>query len=285
MIDRAGESSWTAFWNKGGWWRALMLVAVYLALYLGAGRVSGLIFGGWISGGTFDSPLNVFANLTFALLVGSVLLVIFLASVGWFREIFGPQPISGSRWMWIAPVLVVIFIVLRLLGLDYGRYGAAVVTVSLLTGLLIGFAEEVLYRGIVVKMLRDAGSRELVVALVSSLYFAGSHSVNALGGMAPLTVILTVAYTFFFGVLMYLTLRVTGHIIWAILIHGLFDPTLFLSTGGVDESNAATQNIFLTIAGPANIVIIGVGLILVCFVRGRVKRVHEPGISDESINA
>lgn len=280
MTDQAIESSWTAFWNRAGWWRALLLVVVYLALYLGAGRLSGLVFGGRVSGGTFDAPLNVFAGLTFALLVGSVILALFLVSVGWLHEVFGPQPIRGSRWMWIAPVLVVIFIVLRLLGIDYGHYGAGVVVVTMLTGLLIGFAEEVLFRGIVIKMLRDAGSKELVVALVSSLYFAASHAANALGGMAPLTVILTVAYTFFFGVLMYLTLRVTGRLVWAILLHGLFDPTLFLASGGVDESNATGQNIFLAIAAPSNFVIIGVGLILVFFVRGRVATAHEPGTSD-----
>ena len=55
-----------------------------------------------MSGGTFDAPLNVFAGLTFALLVGSVILALFLVSVGWLHEVFGPQPIRGSRWMWIA---------------------------------------------------------------------------------------------------------------------------------------------------------------------------------------
>ena len=129
-------------------------------------------------------------------------------------------------------------------------------------------------------MLRDAGSKELVVALVSSLYFAASHAANAIGGMAPLTVVITVAYTFFFGVLMYLTLRVTGRLVWAILIHGLFDPTLFLASGGVDESNATGQNVFLAIAGPSNFVIIVVGLVLVFFVRGRVTTAHESGTSD-----
>ena len=34
-------SAWQQFWNQGGWWRALVLVVVYLALYLGAGWISG----------------------------------------------------------------------------------------------------------------------------------------------------------------------------------------------------------------------------------------------------
>lgn len=277
------RSRWTAFWNRGGWWRAAILVAGYLVLYLGAGALSGLLFAGRVSGGVFDSPLNVFADLTFGLLVGSLVLLLFLISVGWLARMFEPQPIRGAGWMWIAPALITVFIVLRLLGIDYGGYGWAVVAITLLTGLLVGFAEEVLFRGIIVTMLRAAGSRELVVALVSSLFFAVSHSVNVFSGMAPLTVAITVAYTFCFGILMYLTLRVTGRLLWPILLHGLFDPTLFLATGGIDRATATGQSIFLTIAGPSNFVIIGVGLILVFFVRGRVERLPERGSAEASV--
>ena len=105
------------------------------------------------------------------------------------------------------------------------------------TGLLIGFAEEILTRGIVVKMMRDAGHGEWIVMVVSSLIFALLHSANILSGMSFLTVAFTVVYTFGFGICMYLTLRATGNLIWPMLVHAMYDPTLFLASGGVDNVN------------------------------------------------
>ena len=268
--EESGRSPWARFWRVGGWWRAVLLAAIYLAWYLGLSWVIGRIFANQLHGGLFDSPLNVFVALTLPLIGGSIALALFLRSVGWSRAIFQRQPVAGRGWMWVAPVLVVVVIVLRLLGIDYGQYSTSVVALTVFSGLFIGFAEEVLCRGIVVTMLRDSGQSELSVAVLSSVVFAVLHSSNLLSGMAPLVVALTVGYTFCFGILMYLTLRVTGRLIWPILIHGLFDPTLFLSTGGVDTTAAtARPSVFLVLAGPSNIVFIVAGLVMLGFVRGR----------------
>jgi membrane protease YdiL (CAAX protease family) len=70
-------------------------------------------------------------------------------------------------------------------------------------------------------MLRDSGMRESAVAVVSSAIFALLHSSNLLSGKALLTVAVTLVYTFAFGILMYLTLRVTANLVWPIILHGL----------------------------------------------------------------
>ena len=36
---------------------------------------------------------SIFASVTFALIVCAVLITAFLLSVGWFRPLFGPQPV------------------------------------------------------------------------------------------------------------------------------------------------------------------------------------------------
>ena len=252
------------FWNAGGFWRAVLLSVGYLALFTAGSRLDVAVMRDHVQGSLFDSVVNVLAGLTIPEAIGALVIVVFLWSTGWFGPVFGPQPVRGRRWMWIAPVLVVVIILLRLLGIDYGRYASGVVAVTLASGLLVGFVEETLCRGIVVKMLRDSGKSELAVAVLSSLVFAALHSSNLLGGMSPFVVGVTVVYTFCFGLLMYFTLRVTGRLIWPILIHAIFDPTLFLATGGVDSStvSSAQESIFLTIAGPSNLVIVLVGLIM-----------------------
>lgn len=263
---------WHDFWAKGGIWRSFVLAVVYLALYLGAGWLVGQLFGDQIEADLFATPQSVFFGLMLPLIVGSLLLTAFVLSVGWFRELFARQPIRGRWWMWVAPALILAAIVLRLLGIDYGSYQGSVVAVAMLSGIFIGFAEELLTRGIVVKMLRDAGSSEWIVMVISSLVFALLHSANLLSGQPLTTVLVTVVYTFGFGVCMYLTLRATGNLVWPMLLHALFDPTLFLSTGGIDHAGAAAgQNVFLTIAGPANLLIMLVAVIGLVFVRGHVQ--------------
>ena len=256
-------SAWAEFWDRGGWWRALLLVVVYLALYLGAGWVGGKLFGDQVQSSLFSTAGSVFAAVTWPLIVGAVLLTAFLLSVGWFRSLFARQPLGGRWWMWIAPGLIVITLVMRYVGIDYSVYPASAIAMTLVTGLFIGFVEEVLTRGIVVKMLRDAGTSEWLVMLGSSLAFGLMHGINLFSGMSPLVVGITVFFAFGFGILMYVTLRVTGNLIWPILLHALYDPTLFLSTGGIDVAAARAQSVLVTLAGSANIVFIIAALLLI----------------------
>jgi membrane protease YdiL (CAAX protease family) len=172
--------------------------------------------------------------------------------------------------------VVLVPVVLRLLGIDWGAHTTAVVVMMLATGLLIGFVEELTYRGIGVKMLRDGGHGEWVVAAVSSLLFGLSHLSNLLGGQSITVVGPTVLYTVAFGVLMYLTMRVTGFLLVAMVLHGLTDPTTILATGALDElKTGAAANGYLTGAGTATFAVIAFGLLLLIFVRGRVERAHE----------
>lgn len=140
-------------------------------------------------------------------------------------------------------------------------------------GLCVGTAEELLYRGYVVELLRQGGYREWAVMMLSSLLFAASHSVNIFSGQDSLTVIVTILYTFTFGVCMYLTLRVTGRLIWAILLHASTYPSGLLLSGGIDEVGAQTSaGAVAEIAGLANFVTIAIALVLLWFVRGRVEQ-------------
>lgn len=276
MPAAESPSGWKSFWDRGGWWRAVLLVVVYLALYLLAGQLVGALFGDQLDAeDLFGSPESVFFGLFLPLALGAVALVAFVASVGWFPTLFARQPIGGRWWMWVAPLAVVVFLVLRLFGIDYASYAAGVVAVTFLSGLLVGFVEEIVARGIVVKMLRDSGKSEWVVMVLSSLIFGLMHATNILSGQEVVTVALTVAFAFGFGICMYLTLRATGNLIWPMLLHGLYDPTLFLATGGIDEVHTGPQSELLTLAEPANLVFLLIAVLALVVVRGRVRPAHE----------
>ncbi len=234
------SSGWRAFWARGRWWTAVLIVVVYLGLYLLAGLGLGRIFGHLVDNqNIFATPASVFFGIGAPLVVGAILLSAFVASLGWWRPIFARQPLRGRWWMWIFVVFAVAPVVLRLFGIDYGSYGAGVVPMAFFVGLLIGFTEELLYRGIVVKILRDGGHREWMVAVVSSLLFALSHTVNLISGQPLVTVAVTVVFTFGFGMMMYLVMRATGNIIWAMLLHAL--PTRRHSWPAVALTPATVQ--------------------------------------------
>jgi membrane protease YdiL (CAAX protease family) len=259
------------FWHRGGWWRAVLVTVGYLVIYLGVGQLVGLTLGHLIvDGGVFASVTNVAIELLLPIGIGAVVILAFLAAIGWIKPVFGRQPIAGRPWMWIAVAVVAYPIVFRFIGLDYGSFPAGVVVVSLITGLFIGIAEELVTRGAGVALLRKAGYKELVVAVLSSTLFAMMHLVNAIGtGFTP-TILILLVYTFFFGICMYVIMRVTGSIVWAIVMHGLTDPTLFLSTGGIDTAAEGAQNIWLVVAATGNWAVILFGIVALFLIRGRV---------------
>lgn len=150
--------------------------------------------------------------------------------------------------------------------IDYAAAGASLVLAWLFTGLFVGFAEEVVTRGFVVQLMRDGGHSELAVGLTSAGVFAALHIGNLFTSDQGLsTTLLQVVYTFFFGLIMYLALRVTGNLVWPMLLHASTDPTLLLH-GLHPASNplsvVASLSTVVTLA-------VGIGLLIAFIVRER----------------
>ena len=171
--------------------------------------------------------------------------------------------------MWIAVALLVIPIGLRVAATSWSEYSVGVILTMLATGLCIGLAEELITRGIAVNLLRRAGHGERTVMVLSSLIFALLHTVNAFT-QPLLNVALTVVYTFGIGVMLYLVLRVTGHIIWPILVHAATDPTTFLATGGVDAAGATSgSESLIALAGVFNFIYVAAAIVAIFLVKGK----------------
>ncbi len=181
--DTAQDKGVRAFFNRGGFWRFVLVMAVYFAIYLPAGKVAARVADRSCSEqDALSSVGTILVQFSVALIVGSVVLFAFTTFMGWNAEILGRQSIYRSGWIWLAPIIVLTPIVLRVLGIDWGGRAVSVSATMPATGLLIGFSEELLFRGIAVKMLRPGGYREFGVAAISSLLFGVSHSLNVLSG-------------------------------------------------------------------------------------------------------
>ncbi|MEL4318413.1 CPBP family glutamic-type intramembrane protease [Leifsonia sp. YIM 134122] len=222
------SSGWKRFWDRGGFWRAVLLAAVYLGVYELIGFLLGLVFTDDMRGEK-GGATDVFLDTALPIIITSVLLVLFAASVGWLRELFARQKLPGRRWMWIALIVVLLINVAALLSIDYAKAGLPLVFTWLLTGLFVGFVEELVTRGFVVNMMRKAGHREIAVAVASAGIFAALHFTNLFTSTQGLGVtLLQIVYTFAFGICMYLILRVTRTLIAPMLVHASTDPTILL---------------------------------------------------------
>lgn len=249
MTEPNVRTGWRGFFDRGGWWKALLVATVYVAAYQGCSLLIGRLLGGLVDpDNLFANPVSVFVALGLPVVIGSALLLVLATALRWTRDLFDHHPIGGRPWMWIAPLVVVLAIILRAAGTDYSAFSPGTVLMTYLAGLFVGLSEELLTRGFAVQLLRRRHYSERAVMLLTSLIFALLHSTNLLTGQAPLTVLATVAFTFVFGVAMYLTLRVTGSLLWPILLHGMTDPSTFLATGGIDTA-PGDVNILVTLAG------------------------------------
>lgn len=162
-----------------------------------------------------------------------------IAALGWWRPVFvDDRPVR--RWVWIVPAAMGLTIVgcTNYTGLGEKSLGFAV---ALLVGTLaIGFAEEGLFRGIGVTTFRINGYSEGKVALWTSVLFALAHSASLLGG--PLQIVSTLAG----GYLYYLVRRVSGGLLLAAAVHGLWDFGLY-SAEVVDGTVYGLAPMFLVV--------------------------------------
>jgi membrane protease YdiL (CAAX protease family) len=253
METTTDRSGWARFWNTGRWWKALILTVGYLAIYEPASLLMAPVVP-YI--GDAGSASYVLALIAVPVLIGCIILAGFGGSLRWLRSMFARQSVRGGRWMWIAIVVVLMFNVLRFASIDYGVAGFDWVAKWLLAGLFIGFSEELLTRGYVVRIMRSAGRSEIAVGLVSAALFALLHGFNFFTGQPIVSTVLQMIYTFFFGFCMYLAMRVTRTIIAPILLHASTDPSIFMQ--GIYPAEGSLSSI----AQLGNIVLILVGIVL-----------------------
>ncbi|MGW4234352.1 CPBP family intramembrane glutamic endopeptidase [Streptomyces sp. NPDC004980] len=268
-VDDGPVAPLRGFFERPTAGKAVLVTGGYLAYYLLVGLAVSALFGDEIgTGNVLASGAGIFFGLVLPIGIGALTLLGFTASIGRLRRVFGRQEAAGPLWMWIAPALVVIAVVSHTADIGWSDWRPEQIALLALLGVCVGLAEELATRGLAVQMLSGAGHSERFVMVVSSLLFSLMHAVNVLTGMKVSTVLLTVVYTFGFGVCMYLTMRVTGTIWAAIILHGLTDPTTFLASGGVDEAVTNRAGGWSVLGTAATVLMIVFSLVAVFLIRG-----------------
>ena len=152
--------------------------------------------------------------------------------------------------------------IVNLFNTDWSRFDASFLLSLLALGIAVGFCEELLTRGLLLTAFRSR-LPEVWVWLLTSVLFGAMHLINAALG-APLAATLgQVGVAALSGTSFYIVRRVTGSLIWAMALHGIWDVSVF-SVGFAPLGSA-----WVSIFGPV------IGILAVIVVRWVIKGTDE----------
>lgn len=160
------------------------------------------------------------------LAVGAVLLAITTWLLGWWKPALFERKRSHHKWPIFVPVLMLILAVVNLFNTDWSQFDASFLLSLLALGIAVGFCEELMSRGLLLTAFRSR-LPEVWVWLLTSLLFGGMHLINAALGAPLMNTLGQVVLAAMTGTSFYIVRRVTGSLIWAMALHGIWDISAF----------------------------------------------------------
>lgn len=166
----------------------------------------------------------------------------------WWRAIGFTSPKGSARSLLLyVPVFVPVLwwpFVAPLTGYGHLKIPSAVALYAVLM-LLVGFVEEVYFRGLMLQPLRPKGPWHAVI--ITSVLFGVLHGLNGIYGASAVYTMLQVGYAFGLG-LAFAALVLVTRLIWpAILAHALINFTATLnSAAGLTSTTVHTTDYWLT---------------------------------------
>ena len=240
-------------------WIGVAVWAVYVVLVFVIGLLSGVPYTDF-----GKNAGSLFLGAGVFLIVGTIYFIVVTGFLGWWRPALFDRQRSKARWPIIAPILMAVALLINLASTDWGSYDGAFFAASIVL-LLVGFTEEMATRGVLIVALR-AKLGEGWVWFISSTLFGLMHLTNALTGQELLPTLSQVGAAFLGGTVFYILRRTTGTLIWAMVLHGLWD----FSTFAVGHGHPGP---FFAFGGIINYIAGALALISVAFViRGSNER-------------
>lgn len=198
---------------------------LYSALGYSIQWSSGIPYPDW-----FKTADNAWRTAIIPLGAGSVVLIAFVLFARWRYLWSDPLRLKTTRVMKVAMVLWCIAIAVRLVGIRWREVPAELLLAIVMSGILVGFAEEILFRGIFLRCMREGGRPEAAAAVWTAVCFGLFHLPNIFLGMG-LIGILQIVMAALSGSILYVFRRQFG-VIWpAMVAHGAWDISTFLAGG------------------------------------------------------
>lgn len=173
---------------------------------------------------------------------GLVVITVLVSIFGWWRPSMAERR-TAPRWVWAVPVVMAVVAIVNMIFGDFTTVTPTMWLYLVIGSLLVGFNEELVTRGQLLVAVRSRHG-ETGVWLFTTVLFALLHLPNFFFGIGSLA-FLQVFIQFGLGSVYYLARRMTGSIVPAMLLHGLWD----FSTFSANVPWAGLMAPFLGIAG------------------------------------
>lgn len=165
----------------------------------------------------------------------------------------GYGPFSWLRSLWVAPLLIPALLYVAYLlsavasAKPSGLQILGVAAVALMT-LLVGFAEETTFRGILLRGELAAGRNVFVAMLVSAIGFSLLHSVNIFAGMPPAETLGQLRDTLVVGLCLAPLALLSGNLLPLVIWHFLWDFSgLVVTQVSLERSNVLFGSIYAAV--------------------------------------
>jgi membrane protease YdiL (CAAX protease family) len=192
-----------------------------------------------------DSTGNMWRGVIPSLLVGSLVIAALAAWMRWWGAAMRDQHRTRVGWTLIAPGIFLLIALGNFAFTDWGNISAGYLLVALALGILVGFAEEIVCRGMLLVGLRGT-FHEVAVWALTCVLFGFMHGVNIfLGASAGPTAVQVIAAALQ-GSAFYILRRYYGTLLWAMALHGLWDMSIFVQTQSDGPVNLLTVLIWPT---------------------------------------
>lgn len=223
-------------------WIGFAIWVAYMVIVFAIQLASGIRYDTW-----GDSGRNLFFGAGISLIVATILLAITTSLLGWWRPALFDDAPSRHRWPIFLPILLALLAVLNLTLTDWASYDGAFFAASLVI-LLVGFTEELTARGLLLVALRSRLSEGWVWFLTSAA-FGLMHFLNFFSGQDLLPTLQQVGSAFLVGTVFYILRRTTGSLIWAMVLHGLWDFSVFAVSHGAPSPIAGLIGVLQLLVG------------------------------------
>jgi membrane protease YdiL (CAAX protease family) len=201
-------------------WRRYASVAGALALLFVVQPVIALVL---------DRRLGALTDLGSRAVLVVLLAVLFTVGRGWRANGF----LGGLQWRWWLALWPIWGVTALVLALSPVRSVADHLS-WLLFAFFVGFTEEAVFRGIILRALLPGGTRSAI--FWSAFWFAAAHLPWLALGVDPRMALLVVAEAFTIG-LVFACVRIASGSIWpGIVAHAAFDDSALIYHGGVQSS-------------------------------------------------
>lgn len=208
----------------------IAICIIYILLLFGVTKLFGVKYTDILK-----STTNIKIGILYPVGIATILITVFAVVFKWAPGVFTFTPRVDQPWFWVIPGLYIVGIIVRLTHAAWEDLGKRAIAYIFVGTAFVGFSEELLVRGILVTALLDSGYSVFVTGLLSSVIFGVLHFVNYFNGQSIKTTLMQVIGTILAGLTFFAMLVVSGTLWLPILIHFLFDFSILVQGGEVNQ--------------------------------------------------